>query len=97
MKPVRFHPAAYDEAIEAGVYYERQQAGLGLRFIVALTDALQRISANPELYRMVDASVRKCRVLRFPYGVIFRSRNDRIEIIAVMNLRRRPGYWKSRI
>ncbi|WP_424204564.1 hypothetical protein [Sulfuricaulis sp.] len=32
----------------------------------------------------------------FPYGIIYRVRFDVIEIIAVMHLRRSPGYWKQR-
>jgi len=55
------------------------------------------VQSNPLLYRIVEANLRKCRVLRFPYGLLFRDREDHIEIIAVMHLRRRPGYWKDRV
>lgn len=91
-----FHPEAREEALAAAKFYEHQAEGLGRRFVEALADAVQRIEANPLLYRVLEDDIRQCRMQRFPFGVIFRRREDRIEIIAVMHLRRRPGYWKSR-
>ena len=57
---------------------------------------LHRIQRHPLAYRQVEGDIRKCRVTHFPYGVIYRVRSDLIEIIAVMHLRRSPGYWKQR-
>ncbi|NJL19041.1 MAG: hypothetical protein HC901_01670 [Bdellovibrionaceae bacterium] len=33
----------------------------------------------------------------FPYGLIYLEESDRLWIVAVMHLQRRPGYWKSRM
>ncbi|MEP7199425.1 MAG: type II toxin-antitoxin system RelE/ParE family toxin [Chloroflexota bacterium] len=93
---VAFHPEAREELLAAAEYYESQQTGLGRRFIEAVADAVQRIQATPFMFQTVEGELRKCRVLRFPYGVIFRPSNADIYIIAVMNLRRKPGYWKRR-
>jgi len=35
------------------------------------------------LYRRIDGEIRKCRLPRFPYGVIYRIKEDNIEIIAI--------------
>lgn len=42
---------------------------------------------------------RKLRVERFPYAVIYRVKEEQevLQIIAVANLQRRPGYWKHRL
>lgn len=56
-----------------------------------------RISRNPLLYRKIHKNIRKCRLLRFPYGIIFRIQKETVQRIAVMHLKRKPGYWKSRI
>ncbi len=96
MKAYFFHPEAIAEVDAAATFYEGRQKGLGARFVVALDDVIDRIRRNPEIYREVDAGVRKCRLLRFPYGVIFRERDEAIEVVAVMHLRREPGYWKAR-
>ena len=97
MKPFDFHPEAIVEAYEAAKFYEERQKSLGKRFVEALTDTVNRIRRNPQLYGKIDGNIRKCRLLHFPYGVIYRYKNEIIEIIAVMHLKRKPGYWKSRI
>jgi toxin ParE1/3/4 len=91
-----FHPKAIAEADAAAVFYEKRQKGLGTRFVRALDDTIDRVCRNPEMYREVDTGVRKCRLMRFLYGLVFREREGVIEIIAVMHLRREPGYWKAR-
>ncbi|MEW6356327.1 MAG: type II toxin-antitoxin system RelE/ParE family toxin [Planctomycetota bacterium] len=97
MKPVGFHPAAMAELFEAARYYESQQPGLGRHFFAAVREATNRIQTFPLLYRALEGDIRQCRVPRFPYGLIYRPRPERIEIIAVMHLHRDPGYWKSRV
>jgi len=96
MKPFKFHPEAFEEADKISSFYKKQQAGLEKRFLEALEDAIARIRRNPLMYRKVDGETRKCRMPHFPYGVIYRIRNDVIEIVAIMHLRRNPGYWMSR-
>ncbi len=34
---------------------------------------------------------------RFPYGVVYTVRGADLVIIAVMHLRRKPGYWQGRL
>jgi len=96
MKRVRFHPDAESEMIESAAYYEEQQPGLGRRFLVSVQDAVNRVVANSRLYAVVEMDVRRCLTKTFPFGVLFRERSDDIVIVAVMHLRRQPGYWKSR-
>lgn len=95
-KPVTIHPAAADELRAAAEYYNTQQAGLGLRFVDAVADSVQRIQSHPELYRTVGFGCRKCRVPRFPYGLIYRETDNELQVIAVMHLRRDPDYWQGR-
>ena len=96
MKSFKFHPEALEEANHAALFYKEQQPGLEKRFLEALEDTITRIRRSPLQYRKVDGDIRKCRLLRFPYGVIYRFRNDLVEIIAVMHLKRKPCYWKHR-
>ena len=97
MKPFHFHPEALLEADESAKFYEEKQNGLGKRFVEALTDAITRIRRTPELFGRIDDNIRKCRILRFPYGVIYRNKKKSVEIIAVMHLKRKPDYWKKRV
>lgn len=97
MKPIRFHPSALAEFRAAVHYYDDQQKGLGPRFIDAVESAFARLKTNPLLFRILENDVRKCRVMRFPFGVLFRERKDHIEIVAVMHLHRDPNRWKDRL
>jgi plasmid stabilization system protein ParE len=91
-----WHGEARAEADAATAFYDEKQPGLAQRFIDHLEDALRRIQRHPQAYRQVEGDIRRCRVLHFPYGVIYRVRSDFIEIVAIMHIRRSPGYWKQR-
>lgn len=91
-----FHPEARMELLESVRYYESQRSGLGRRFLAAVTEAVGRIQAHPSRYRVVSNSWRQCRIPRYPLGLIYRIRNRQIEIVAVMHLHRKPGYWQDR-
>lgn len=90
------HPQAQEELEQTILFYKKQQAGLEKRFIEAADDAINRACRNPLLYRKIDDDVRKCRLLHFPYAIIFRTRSAQLEIIAIMHLRKQPNYWQSR-
>jgi len=80
MKRVAFHAEARSELLESARYYESQQSGLGRRFLAAVRDGAQRIQAHPLLYRAVEedssGDLRQCRILRFPYGLIYRTKPE---------------------
>jgi plasmid stabilization system protein ParE len=67
------HPQANEELEHAIRFYKQQQSGLDKRFIETLEDAINRVCRNPLLYRKVDNETRKCRLLHFPYALIFRN------------------------
>jgi len=96
MSPVEFHPAARMELIRSAQYYQAQSPGLGRRFALAVREAVHRIQEFPLSYPALEDDVRRCRVLRFPYGIVYRTKPERTEVLAVMHLHRQPGYWKSR-
>ena len=41
--------------------------------------------------------LRRTLVPGFPYGLLYSVEPERILIVAVAHLSRRPGYWKSRV
>jgi toxin ParE1/3/4 len=96
MTPVRFHPQAHAEMVQAAGYYEGQQADLGKRFLASVQDGVNNIVINPRLYPVVCLDVRRCLTKTFPFGLLFRVFPDQIVIVAVMHLHRHPDYWKNR-
>ena len=97
MKGIWFDPRAEKEFLLSAKYYEEQESGLGHRFMLAVEVALKTVSARPQIHREILGGCRKCRVVRFPYALIFRERNDDVEIIALMHMKRKPGYWQDRL
>lgn len=94
----RFTTAANFEFVEATLYYERQREGLGLRFIGEVERGVDVILEAWRRWPEVEPGVRRYRLNRFPYGLFYRlASEDEIEILAVADLRRRPGYWKDRL
>ena len=97
MKRVRFHPDAEAELIAAGQFYEAQTPGLGLELIAEVRRVARAVAAHPEIGHRFAKRLRRVLVRRFPYGLLYRAEPRAILIVAVMHLRRRPGYWKSRV
>jgi plasmid stabilization system protein ParE len=93
----RFLAPARAELEEAVDYYEGCRPGLGQEFAVEVQTAIARIVQHPLACARISKRSRRCRVTRFPYGIIYQIRPDHIVIVAVMHLRRDPSYWKSRI
>ena len=77
--------------------YRDESPGLGSAFIDATRRAAARLVEYPYLGAVLRGEFRRQLVRRFPYALIYRVESDRIYIIAVMHLRRRPGYWRARL
>jgi len=92
-----FHPEAEAEFLEAIAYYEDCATGLGVDFSAEIHAAIQRIQAFPLAWHVLEGDIRRALVHRFPYGVLYAVEENRIWIVAVMNLHRQPEYWQDRL
>ncbi|MFC1583031.1 type II toxin-antitoxin system RelE/ParE family toxin [Planctomycetota bacterium] len=92
-----FLPPAEEEMIAAGKYYEELAHGLGLDFFDEVEKTISQISKYPQSGPEIHGNIRRRIIHRFPFGVLYKIDNDVIVIIAIMNLYRKPGYWKSRL
>lgn len=94
----RFHLIAEAEAelLDAGVYYEQQQPGLGFRFEREIDALFERIINNPLQFPEIDEGRRRALLRPFPYGVFYTVDQDQVTILAVFHLRRNPDVLKSR-
>ncbi|MEW6380178.1 MAG: type II toxin-antitoxin system RelE/ParE family toxin [bacterium] len=93
----KFHPEALIEFSEAALYYSEKSPELGLAFYNEVEDTIQRITANPALFRIIEEDVCRCLTKRFPYGILYTREEDYILIVAVMHCSRDPSFWKHRI
>jgi len=67
------------------------------RFLDELDRAVDRIGRNPLQYGLHDSDTRRMALSRFPFVIVFRETDHGVEIIAIVNGRRRPGYWRDRL
>lgn len=91
-----YHPAAREELIDAMRWYEAHRAGLGDEFLQAVVDVEAKIAEAPNRWTEIEPGFRKLNTDRFPYGLIYQQVAGHVEIVAVMHLSRRPGYWRVR-
>ena len=92
---VRFLEVAQQELDEAVAYYNAEVAGLGEAFLLEALSALDRIQHFPDAWHPLSKTTRRCRLRRFPYGVVYRLDDEGILIVAVANLHRQPDYWRD--
>ena len=55
------------------------------------------IQQFPLAWHPLSANTRRCRLKRFPYGVIYAVEANKILVLAIAHLHRKPGYWSGRI
>jgi toxin ParE2 len=91
---IRFTADADVELAHAVAYYDRLSAGLGAEFVAEVSDGLGRIEEYPEAWQLLGPRVRRYRLRRFPYGLVYRVLESEIVVLAVMHLHRKPDYWK---
>lgn len=94
---IRFLAVAETEIDEAVEYYNRELDGLGAQFLVDLRDAIERVARLPHAWHKLSERTRRCRLRRFPYGIIYQIRQDCILVVAVAHLHRKPEYWRDRV
>ena len=94
---VGFHPLAAEELAEAAQFYEGRALGLGRRFLDAAERTAQLVAEHPALGSPSGGTVRSLAVPQFPYAMVYRVESDRLFIVAVAHLRRRPKYWAGRV
>ena len=97
MKPVAHLSDANLEMVEAALWYDRRESGLGERLLQAIAAAQFKIQNNPQLGTPHRRGTRKWRVLKFPYRIVYREEADRILVVAIAHDKRRENYWDHRL
>lgn len=97
MKILSFHPEAELELESSAKYYESQSKGLGFRYLFEVEKGLTHIlefpdSGSPLVYKQI----RRYFLNYFPFALVYKNDPETIEILAIMHLSRKPGYWKKR-
>jgi toxin ParE1/3/4 len=95
--PLFVHPDARFDALEAYDWYSQRSQQAAEAFQEELRAAGRAIERSPERWTCYLFGTRRYLMKRFPFVIVYRVGNERIEIIAVAHGRRRPGYWRNRV
>jgi plasmid stabilization system protein ParE len=88
---VRKLPLAEEDALDAAIWYEERQPGLGDEFLIEVDRAVEALTESALLHRIRFADVRRAPVHRFKfYGVYYTVRNREVLILAIFHGRRHP-------
>jgi len=97
MKEYQFLPEAEEEMNEAAQFYEGRRERLGEDFLSEVQHTVESILSFPKSGPVVSENLRRRILRRFPFGLLYAIEDERIVIVAVAHLKRRPGYWKDRV
>ncbi|MEA2012525.1 MAG: hypothetical protein U9O87_05490 [Verrucomicrobiota bacterium] len=78
--------------IEAAKYYNSQASGLALKFLKDFDKTIDEIIDNPKTWITLDEDIKRYQLSHFAFGVLYRIVYNKIRIISVMNLYRKPNY-----
>lgn len=94
---VIFHELAERELNDAAAYYfARERPGLGEAFLAELARVVRLLAELPLAGSPSNEDIRRWRLRRFPYAVIYRIRTDHVRVLAIAAIKRRPSYWHGR-
>jgi len=92
-----YHPEAVREATEAFHWYAERSEDAADRFWQELRRARQSVTRRPTTWSPYLHGTRCFQLARFPFGLVYIERGERIIGMAVAHLERRPGYWRNRL
>lgn len=92
-------PEAEVDIMEAALWYESREPGMGLEVIAELHAALERALENPLAYLLLRTHPHVRRVLtrRFPYRIFYIVRSDALVVFAVLHAARHERHWQVRL
>lgn len=97
MASVRLLRRAEADLEQAVAWYEARSPQGARRFEGAVTAALERLAAMPEMYALVDERHRLCPVRKSQYLIVYRYEPgaDEVVVLAVAHAKQDPPAWLS--
>lgn len=59
--------------------------------------SIELIPRHPSGWHPLTPEIRRCRLRRFPYGVVYTIESGEGHVLAIAHQHRKPGYWKDRL
>ena len=94
---VLIEPEAKRDLRAAFEWYEEQLDGLGHEFIISAKASFSRLERTPGIYRKIFEDFQRAPIRRFPFGIFYLVRSDKIHVLAIYHSKRDPDGWKKRL
>jgi len=96
-RAIELHPDAIAEARHAREWYGERSPIAARAFMAELDVAIDCICESPDRWATYLHGTRRYLMKRFPYLVVYRKLEDKLQVIAVAHGKRKPGYWRRRL
>ena len=94
---IRLLEPAQMELDDAIAWYAEQAPGLGDAFLIEVLKTLRLVEQFSQAWHPLTSEIRRCRLRRFPYSVVYTQDGSGILVLAVAHQHRKPDYWKNRL
>jgi len=95
---VRKIPLAEQDALDAAIWYEQRQPGLGDEFLHEVDRTARALGDSSLNHRIRFADVRRASIHRFKfYGIYYIIRGEEVWILAIFHGRRHPRRLQNRV
>lgn len=95
-RPIILHSEAEDDIFEVVAWYRERSRLAARAFVQELTHVVRLAAQSPGTWPIVFGTTRRVVCPRFPFDLVFRTRGEAVEIVALAHHRRRPDYWYNR-
>ena len=87
---------AFSDVLEIVKWYDGKSSITGDAFLEELYTTLEIIKKYPSSCRLSEYGCREKQLKRFPFAIVFRIEKKKINVFAVMHIRRNPIWLKKR-
>lgn len=92
-----FHPEVDEDLDSILAYYAERDAALPGRFRGRLKEQVERIVLFPESGAALFEEYRRVLLKRFPYMAVYVVDDDRIDVLAIVGVRRDPAWIEASV
>jgi toxin ParE1/3/4 len=68
-----------------------------LKIVVELDRTVEQIVESPQRWPADDVGTQRFVMQRFPFAIVYREKEEIVQVLAIAHGHRRPGYWKDRL
>ncbi len=96
MKPVVVLAEAAGDLEAAREFYDAISSGLGDYFAASLLADLAKLAVDHGIHS-VHYGCHRLLADRFPFGIYYVERSAEVQVVAILDLRRRPGWIRHQL